>query len=266
MPQKYGQNFLTDKNIANNIVNAAKLTKQDEVLEIGPGKGILTKIILSQAKYLTAVEIDNKLFNKLNNYITLNNIKNIKIINENFLKYNIPNTKLKIISNLPYNIGTAIIQKILPLENWSCAILMLQREVARRLNAHPETKSYGYISTFTSYYAECEILFDVSPKCFNPQPKVVSSVIKLINKNQKQPESIFFEFIKHFFSMRRKTILNCLISFKHLELEKNSALQIINACNLNQFLRPDNLSTLDFFRLTNEIKKTYNFSSIKANF
>ncbi|MDR2666004.1 MAG: 16S rRNA (adenine(1518)-N(6)/adenine(1519)-N(6))-dimethyltransferase RsmA [Endomicrobium sp.] len=255
MPQKYGQNFLTDKNIANNIVNAANLTKQDEVLEIGPGKGILTKIILSQSKYLTAVEIDNKLFHKLNNYITLNNIKNIKVINGNFLKYNVPTTKLKIISNLPYNIGTAIIQKILPLENWSCAILMLQREVARRLSAHTETKSYGYISIFTSYYAECKILFDVSPKCFNPQPKVVSSVIKLINKNQKQPEAIFFEFIKHFFSMRRKTILNCLASFKHLELEKNSALQIINACNLNPLLRPDKLSTLDFFRLTNEMKK-----------
>ncbi|GMO66462.1 MAG: 16S rRNA (adenine(1518)-N(6)/adenine(1519)-N(6)) -dimethyltransferase RsmA [Endomicrobiia bacterium] len=255
MPKKYGQNFLTDKNIANNIVKAANLTKHDEVLEIGPGKGILTKIILSQAKYLTAVEIDNNLFQKLSNYITLNNIKNIKIINENFLKYNVPTNKLKIISNLPYNIGTAIIQKILPLENWSYAIFMLQREVARRLSAHSETKSYGYISIFTSYYAECKILFDVSPKCFHPHPKVVSSVIKLTNKNQKQPESLFFEFVKHFFSMRRKTILNCLASFKHLELEKNNALKIINACNLNPFLRPDNLSILDFFRLTSEMKK-----------
>ncbi|MDR1401316.1 MAG: 16S rRNA (adenine(1518)-N(6)/adenine(1519)-N(6))-dimethyltransferase RsmA [Endomicrobium sp.] len=264
MSQKYGQNFLIDKNVANNIVKAADLKKQDKVLEIGPGKGILTKIIQSQAKHLTAVEIDNNLFRKLSNYITLNNIKNTKIINEDFLRYNVPTAKFKIISNLPYNTATAMIQKFLPLKNWTYAILMLQKEVARRLSAHPETKSYGYISIFTSCYAECKILFDVSPKCFNPQPKVVSSVIKLTNKNQKQPESLFFEFVKHFFSMRRKTILNCLASFKYLKLEKNHALQIINACNLNPFLRPDNLSISDFFHLTNEMKKMYNLSSVKV--
>jgi len=256
MPQKYGQNFLIDKNIANNIVKAANLTKQDEVLEIGPGRGILTKIIQPQVKYLTAVEIDNNLFHKLSNYIALNNIENTKIINGDFIRYNIPTTKLKIISNLPYNIGTAIIQKILPLKNWTCAILMLQKDVSRRLIAHFKTKKYGYISIFTSYYAESKILFDVSPKCFSPQPKVISSVIKLINKNQKQPEPLFFEFVKHFFSMRRKTILNCLASSKYLESEKNRALQIINACNLNPFLRPENLSIADFFHLTNEVKKS----------
>ncbi|MDR1511720.1 MAG: 16S rRNA (adenine(1518)-N(6)/adenine(1519)-N(6))-dimethyltransferase RsmA [Endomicrobium sp.] len=264
MSQRYGQNFLIDHNIANNIIKAASLKKQDEVLEIGPGRGILTKIIQPQVKYLTTVEIDNALFLELTNYTTPNNIKNIKIINTDFLKYSVPTTKLKIISNLPYNIGTAIIQKILPLKNWTCAIFMLQKEVAKRLIARPQTKSYGYISIFASYYAECKILFNVSSKCFNPQPKVVSSVVKLTNKNQEQPESLFLELVKHSFSMRRKTILNCLASFKYLKLEKKHALQIINACNLNPLFRPDNLSFLDFLRLTNEAKKTYNLASDKA--
>jgi len=253
MRQRYGQNFLIDGNTANNIVKAANLKKQDEVLEIGPGKGILTKIIQPQVKYITAIEIDNKLFRYLNNYATLNNIKNIKIVNEDFLKYNMPSGEFKIVSNLPYNIGTAVIQKILPLKNWNNAILTLQKEVAQRLAARPGAKNYGYISIFTSYYAECKILFDISPKCFNPPPKVASSVIKLTNKNKKQPELLFFELVKHSFSMRRKTILNCLGSFK--ELKKSRAAEIINACNLDPLLRPSNLSIPDFLSLTNETKK-----------
>jgi len=253
MRQRHGQNFLIDGNIANNIVKAANLKKQDEVLEIGPGKGILTKIIQPQVKFLTAVEIDNNLSRLLSNYVVVNNIENIKIVNEDFLKYNIPASGFKIISNLPYNIGTAVIQKILPLKNWTTAVLTLQKEVAQRLVAYPSNKGYGYISIFTSYYADCKILFDVSPKCFNPVPKVVSSVVKLINKNQEQPELLFFEFVKHSFSRRRKTILNCLSSFK--ELGKSRAVKIIKICSLNPLLRPANLSILDFLSLTEEIRK-----------
>jgi len=253
MRQRYGQNFLINSNIANNIVRAANLEKQDEVLEIGPGKGILTRIIQSQVKYLTAVEIEEALFQQLNNYVKSNNIQNIKLINADFLKYDVPNTKFKVISNLPYNIGTAIIQKILPLKNWTVAVFMLQKEVAYRLAAGPGSKSYGYISIFSSYYATSNVMFDVPPKCFKPAPKVASSVIKFTNKNKKQPNPPFFEFIKHAFGMRRKTILNSLASFR--QLEKNQAGQIVSRCNLDPFLRPDRLSVSDFLRLTNEMEK-----------
>ncbi|MCA6085032.1 16S rRNA (adenine(1518)-N(6)/adenine(1519)-N(6))-dimethyltransferase RsmA [Candidatus Endomicrobiellum agilis] len=253
MRQKYGQNFLIDNNIANNIIKAANLEKHDEVLEIGSGKGVLTKIIQPQVKNLVAIEADEILSQRLNHYFSFHGAKNIKIINMDFLRYDIPNTELKVISNLPYNVGTAIIQKILPLKNWTIAVFMLQKEVTQRLAASPDSKAYGYISIFTSYYADCKILFDVSPRCFNPTPKVISSVMKLINKTQKPPDPIFFDFIKHAFSMRRKTILNCLSSFK--DLERNKAARILDNCALDPFLRPDKLSISDFLLLTDEIRK-----------
>jgi 16S rRNA (adenine1518-N6/adenine1519-N6)-dimethyltransferase len=253
MRQKYGQIFLIDSNVANKIAKAANLEKYDEVIEIGPGKGILTKIIQLQVKYLTAVEIDGILSQQLNHYFSFHGARNIKIINTDFLKYNIPNTKLKVISNLPYNIGTAIIQKILPIKSWTTAVFMLQKEVTQRLVARPGDKAYGYISIFTSYYADCKILFDVSPRCFNPSPKVISSVIKLINKAPEPPGTFFFDFIKHAFKTRRKTILNCLGSFKNLE--KSKAARILDACSLDPFLRPDKFSIPDFLRLTDETRK-----------
>jgi 16S rRNA (adenine1518-N6/adenine1519-N6)-dimethyltransferase len=253
MRQKYGQNFLIDSNVANNIVKAANLKKQDEVLEIGPGKGILTKIIQPHVKHLTAVEIDKNLFQQLREYFLFNNIKNTEIINKNFLKHELPEKKFKVVSNLPYNIGTAIIQKILPLRNWTTAVFMLQKEVIERLVAKPGCKNYGYISIFVSYYADATVLFDVSPTCFRPTPKVVSSVIKLANKMSKKIDPIFFDFIKHAFSMRRKTILNSSSSFRYLE--KSRATLIMDNLQLDPFLRPDNLSISDFLRLTKDIKK-----------
>ncbi|MCL1972535.1 MAG: 16S rRNA (adenine(1518)-N(6)/adenine(1519)-N(6))-dimethyltransferase RsmA [Endomicrobia bacterium] len=278
MRQKHGQNFLIDNNIANNILRAAELSSEDEVLEIGPGKGILTKIIQPQVKHLTAVEIDPVLAQQLKYYFSFHNINNVKIINADFLKLqseewrvesedknnsgasristlhsSLSTLPFKVISNLPYNVGTAIIQKILPLNNWTLCVLMLQKEVIRRLAANPCDKDYGYISIFCSYYADRKVLFDVSPKCFNPPPQVTSSVIKLTNKAAKPPDPLFFELVKRSFSMRRKTILNCLASFKNLE--KSQANKILITCGLDPLLRPDKLSISDYLHLTDEIKK-----------
>jgi len=267
MRQKNGQNFLIDKNIANNIVKVANLKQQDLVLEVGPGRGILTKIIQSQVKYLIAVEIDEFLYKQLNYYFSLqDDIKNIKIINVDFLKFNLDGLQFsktlrgeilkqnsfKIVSNLPYSVGTAIIQRILPLSFWGIAVFMLQKEVAQRLIAKTNSKNYGYISIFSSYYAECKVLFDVSANCFKPKPKVVSSVVKLMNKLPDSPELFFFDFVKHSFNMRRKTMLNCLSSFKNLG--KRQAVDILNSCKLDMSLRPDRFSTSDFLFLTSKIK------------
>ena len=264
MRQKHGQNFLIDNNIANNLVKAAKLQAQDAALEIGPGKGILTKIIQPQVKHLTAVEIDENLFRQLKHYFDFHNTQNIAIVNEDFLKFDLDSfyktgavnadnsEEVKIIPNLPYNVGTAIIQKILPTPDWSVAVFMLQKEVIHRLAAKQGTKDYGYISLFTSYYAEAEILFDVSPKCFYPRPLVTSSVIKLTNKRPQSPDPLFFGLIKHSFSMRRKTILNCISSFK--KIDKSQAAEILITCGLDPLLRPDKLSVDDFLRLTDKIK------------
>lgn len=253
MRQKYGQNFLIDNNIAVKIVNAADLNSGDNVLEIGPGRGILTKLIQMTANSVTCVEIDKFLFKELNDYLSSKKITNVKSINQDFLKYDILDIKYKFISNLPYNVGTAIIQKILPLQNWTTAVFTLQKEVVERLAAKPGVKEYGYISIFTSYYADTEILFNISPKCFNPQPKIISSVIKLKNKNPKVPKPIFFNFIKHAFSMRRKTILNCISSF--CDISKEEATNILKNCKLEKLIRPDRLYVSDFLNLSNEINK-----------
>ncbi|MDR0822503.1 MAG: 16S rRNA (adenine(1518)-N(6)/adenine(1519)-N(6))-dimethyltransferase [Endomicrobium sp.] len=331
MRQKFGQNFLIDGNVARNIISAAELTKDDIALEIGPGKGILTKIIAPIVKKLIVVEIDNNLANKLikdreeitdngalrdtplsrfaglppqGGQITLRDETtsldsssrgkdnngalrvdplpdplpfseredNIAIINADFLKLDIEQSlfssflsplsslpfssslPLKIVSNLPYNVGTAIVQKILPLPFWSSAVFMLQKEVAQRLCAHSGAGDYGYISIFRAFYADCQMLFDVSPRCFAPQPKVVSSVIRLVNKMPANaPDPLFFPFIKHCFSMRRKTILNCISSFNGIE--KPTASAILQNAQINPMLRPEKLSIDDFTALTLNIKK-----------
>ncbi|MDR1696504.1 MAG: 16S rRNA (adenine(1518)-N(6)/adenine(1519)-N(6))-dimethyltransferase [Endomicrobium sp.] len=318
MRQKHGQNFLTDLNIANNILKAAGLEKDDEVLEIGPGKGVLTKLIQPQVKRLAAVEIDPVLAQQLNHYFSFHNINNVEIINEDFLKLQSEEWRLKsgdtaksvpsplaggsprnnedesaagarcerpgseekrgedarragegsavnstprfplftspfkIISNLPYNVGTAIIQKILPVQNWTQCVFMLQKEVIQRLAAKPGDKDYGYISIFTQYYADCKVLFDVSPKCFNPPPKVMSSVIKLTNRHSPAPDKVLFDFIKHAFSQRRKTILNSLSSFT--KTDKTKAADLLKTCRIDPMLRPDKIPLQDFLNLTEKLR------------
>jgi 16S rRNA (adenine1518-N6/adenine1519-N6)-dimethyltransferase len=262
--QPHGQNFLIDNNIAANIVKAVGIGNDDDIIEIGPGKGALTNIIIPIAQSLTLIEIDQTLANRLSSIYSGN--PKIKIVNVDALKYDFPQTAYKIVSNLPYNVGTAIIQRFLPNSYWSTAVLMLQKEVAQRLAAKTGTADYGYISIFCQYYAQCEILFDVSPGCFHPKPKVMSTVIKLINKRPQPPNELFFPFIKHCFSMRRKTILNALRSFK-LNPQKKSGIdsqfstlrddceKILTTLNLDPKLRPDKLTINDYILLTNKLKK-----------
>ena len=226
MRQKFGQNFLTDKNIAKNIVRAAELEPDDDVIEIGPGKGILTELIAQAAKHLTIVEIDGVLFEKL-----------------------------KIISNLPYNIGTAVIQKILPLSGWTSAVFTLQKEVAQRLCGKIGTRDYGFLSIFCSYFANIEMLFNISAHCFYPQPQITSSVLKFTNKNSQKPDSLFFELIKFCFSMRRKAIINSITYFTGLDKYKSA--EILRLCSIDPLIRADKLSINNFLELTN-IVKTYN--------
>jgi 16S rRNA (adenine1518-N6/adenine1519-N6)-dimethyltransferase len=255
MRQKHGQNFLTDLNIANNIVKAAELDENDEVFEIGPGKGVLTKIIQPKVKRLTAVEIDAELASNLKSRFSDKN--NIEIIKSDFLNFQLSASGFqlcKFISNLPYNAGTAIIQKILPLQNWDICVFMLQKEVAARLAGNFASKDYGYISIFTRYYADCKVLFDVSPSCFRPPPKVMSSVIKLTNRRPPEPDKTLFDLVKRSFSMRRKTILNSLSAF--LNIEKSETLKILETCMIDQMTRPDKLSLQDFIKITEASRKS----------
>jgi 16S rRNA (adenine1518-N6/adenine1519-N6)-dimethyltransferase len=256
MRQRYGQNFLIDNNVANKIIKSADLNENDNVLEIGPGKGILTKIISPLVNNLTAIEIDKKLCEYLRSYFLTKNFKNVNIINFDFLNYALPINVCKIISNLPYNIGTSIIQKILPLKNWTIAVVMLQKEISQKMVAKPGDKNYGYISIFASYYSDCNVLFDVSPKSFYPIPSVNSSVIKFTNKFKQKDDLdiLFFKIVKHVFNIRRKTILNSISLFEK-KLKKELILQIFKRLQIDPSFRPNKLTFFDFLRLTDEIKK-----------
>ena len=238
MRQPHGQNFLVDKNIAYRIVESADIQKSDTIIEIGPGKAALTDILKDYTDNLIAVDIDSNLVSALQ--IKYKENKNITIINRDFLKFDLPNIKFKVVANLPYNVGTAIVQKFLPNKNFVSGVIMLQKELITRLIGEEGTKDYGYISLFRKYYADAEFLFDVPPGCFNPKPKVMSAVVKLINKYPTEPDVKLFPLIKHCFTMRRKTILNCLSAF--LKLDKVQTAKILNDNNIDVMLRPDKLN------------------------
>ena len=184
MRTRLGQNFLVDKNIAKKIIKSADVSVSDTVIEIGPGKGILTEELLQKTKKIIAVEIDKKLSEEL--IEKYKNQKNIKIINTDFLKYNPPKKlKLKFVANLPYYISSAIIEKILHLNNWDTAVFMLQKEVACRLKATSGFDDYGVLSIACQIFCSVEKMFNVPGTCFNPKPEVTSTVVKL--KRLKNP-------------------------------------------------------------------------------
>ena len=249
MRQPHGQNFLIDKNIAHRIVECANIQKTDTVIEIGPGKAALTDILKDLTDNLIAVDIDANLANNLK--IKYKDNKNVTVINKDFLKFELPDKPFKIVANLPYNVGTAIVQTFLPNKNFVSAVIMLQKDVIARLVSKEGTKDYGYISLFTKYYADTEFLFDVAPGCFSPKPQVMSSVAKLINKLPQEPNIKLFPLIKHCFTMRRKTMLNCLSSF--LKIDKILVAKILTANNIDEMLRPDKLTLEQYKTLSEKI-------------
>ncbi|PIU84029.1 MAG: ribosomal RNA small subunit methyltransferase A [Elusimicrobia bacterium CG06_land_8_20_14_3_00_38_11] len=213
MRTRRGQNFLVDKNIAKKVIKSADILSSDTVIEIGPGKGILTDELSQKSKKIIAIEIDKNLAEKL--IEKYRNQKNIEIINTDFLKWQPPKSqKLKFVANLPYYISSAIIEKILPLPNWDTAVFMLQKEVADRIIAQPGFYDYGVLSIACQVFCSVEKMFNVPGTCFYPKPKVTSTVVKL--KRLKKPrikkneEKKFFGIVKSAFLHRRKTLLNSL--------------------------------------------------------
>lgn len=247
MRQPHGQNFLVDNNIANKIVNSAFIEKNDFVIEVGPGKGVLTDILKKLTDNLVIVDIDKILAENLS--AKYKDDKNISVIAKDFLKFELPLVPFKIVANLPYNVGTAIVQKILPCPYLISAVVMLQKDVITRLIGRSGSKDYGYITIFRQYYADADFLFDVPPGCFNPKPKVISSVVKFDNKNPKDCNPQLFPLVKHCFSMRRKTILNGLSSY--LKSDKITAQNLLQKACIDYMARPDKLELSDYIKLVN---------------
>jgi 16S rRNA (adenine1518-N6/adenine1519-N6)-dimethyltransferase len=259
--KRFSQNFLTDRNIAARIVNALGLKGDDAVIEIGPGLGILTDGLLESGAKVIGIEIDRDLAGRLKERFDGRN--NLEIINADALKISYKELagqrkeKLKVVSNLPYNISTPIIFKLLEeREIFSMFLLMLQKEVAQRIVSPPDTKEYGVLSVMVQLLADVKIEFDVPPSCFHPAPKVYSSVVRfnILNKPRIDVEDIAFfkRVVKASFGQRRKTLLNAL---KSLNIETPQLVELLNIIKIDSKRRGETLTLEEFGVLSNELKK-----------
>ena len=264
--KKFGQNFLIDEHVLDKIIRAAEITKDDYVLEIGPGIGTMTQYLACAAREVTAVEIDRALIPILED--TLKEYDNVSIINEDILKVDIAalakekngGRPIKVVANLPYSITTPIIMGLfeshVPLESIT---VMVQKEVADRMQVGPGTKDYGALSLAVQYYAEPYIVANVPPNCFMPRPAVGSAVIRL-TRHQKPPvevmdEKLMFRLIRASFNQRRKTLANGLKNSGELNLSKEVITAAIEKLGKGSSVRGEALDLEEFARLTNIIKE-----------
>ena len=264
--KNFGQNFLIDSNILDNIAACAGVTKEDCVLEIGPGIGYLTQGLAENAGQVVAVEIDNNLIPILKE--TLAEYDNVTVINEDILKVDIKKLAeehnggrpIKVVANLPYYITTPIIMGLfesnVPIDNIT---VMVQKEVADRMQVGPGSKDYGALSLAVQYYAEPYIVANVPPNCFMPRPKVGSAVIRLTRHEvmpvETKDEKLMFSIIRASFNQRRKTLANGLKNSELLHFSKEEIEAAITACGWPLTIRGEALNLQEFARLTDELCK-----------
>jgi len=250
-PKKYlGQHFLNDENIASKVVDSLSLSNYLNVLEIGPGTGVLTKYLIKKNINLKLVEIDNESVEFLKTHLS---IDPLIILQHDFLKLDLSNIfteNFAIIGNFPYNISTQIIFKVLEYKNSVPELIgMFQKEVAERICEKKGSKKYGILSVLTQTYYDTKYLFSVPASVFTPPPKVISAVIRLVRKEQidiNYNEKLFFKVVKLSFQQRRKTLRNSLKSFNLSDILREDAIFD---------LRPEQLSVRDFIYITDLIDK-----------
>lgn len=261
--KSFGQNFLIDDNILQNIVKAANVTQEDTVIEIGPGLGNLTHYILQEKANVIAFEIDNDMIDILNDRFVGNT--GLKIVNKDILKvdlkeYITENKKVKIIANLPYYITTPIIFKLLEhRKNIQSITIMIQKEVAERIVSTPQSKDYGVLTINTNYLADVEKLFNVPNTSFIPAPNVTSSVIQIVPNTEKEEklgiknEEIFKDLVKKAFSSRRKKLSNSLCNTGINGMTKQDIDEMIAKVGLNPNCRAEEISIEDYVKMANII-------------
>ena len=267
--KRYGQNFLIDTSVLERIIDAAQITKEDCVLEIGPGIGTMTQYLAESAREVVAVEIDKSLIPILQD--TLAAYDNVTVINEDILKVDIRKIAeeknggrpIKVVANLPYYITTPIIMGLfeshVPIDSIT---IMVQKEVADRMQEGPGSKEYGALSLAVQYYSTPEIVVNVPPSCFMPQPKVGSAVIKL-TRHEKPPvdvddEKLMFKLIRASFNQRRKTLANGLNNFGGFNLSKEMIQESIEELGVPVNVRGEALSLEQFAKLSNIIGSKMN--------
>lgn len=264
--KKFGQNFLINTGVLEDIIDAAEVTDEDTVLEIGPGIGTMTQYLCENARQVIAVEIDTNLIPILKD--TLSAYDNVRIINDDILKVDINELAreynngrpIKVVANLPYYITTPIIMGLfeshVPIESIT---VMVQKEVADRMQAGPGTKDYGALSLAVQYYSKPQIVVNVPPSCFMPQPKVGSTVISLRRHQQPvvqvEDEKLMFKVIRASFNQRRKTLANGLNNYGGINLTKEQIQQSIEELGVPVNIRGEALSLEQFACLSNIIGK-----------
>lgn len=264
--KKFGQNFLIDTHVLDKIIAAADITKEDFVLEIGPGIGTMTQYLCENAREVTAVEIDKKLIPILED--TLGSYDNVTVINEDILKVDIGKLAeeknggkpIKVVANLPYYITTPIIMGLFESHVLIDSItVMVQKEVADRMQVGPGTKDYGALSLAVQYYAKPEIVANVPPNCFMPRPKVGSAVIRL-TRHEKTPvevedEKLMFRIIRASFNQRRKTLVNGLNNAPDIPVSKENIAKAIQELGVSESIRGEALTLEQFAKLSNLMGK-----------
>ena len=259
--KKYGQNFLIDTHVLDKIIGAAQIGPDDFVLEIGPGIGTMTQYLAEAAREVIAVEIDTKLIPILQD--TLKEYDNVTVLNEDILKVDIRKIAeeknggkpIKVVANLPYYITTPIIMGLfeseVPLDSIT---VMVQKEVADRMQVGPGTKDYGALSLAVQYYAEPYIVANVPPNCFIPRPAVGSAVIRLTRYQEKPVKvndaSFMFKIIRASFNQRRKTLQNGLYNSSELRIPKEKTIAALDEMGLTPTIRGEKLSLEEFAQLS----------------
>lgn len=267
--KKFGQNFLIDENIVAKIVREAGVTKEDFVLEIGPGIGTMTQLLCENAREVAAVEIDKKLIPILED--TLSEYDNVTVINEDILKVDIAKLAadknagrpIKVVANLPYYITTPIIMGLfeshVPIDSIT---VMVQREVADRMQTGPGSKDYGALSLAVQYYARPEIVANVPPECFLPRPSVGSAVIRLVkhtvNPVTVKDEALMFKLIRASFNQRRKTLANGLNNSSEITLPKQVITEAVEELGKGAAVRGESLTLAEFAELADIIYSKLN--------
>lgn len=265
--KKFGQNFLIDTHVLDKIIRAAEITKEDMVLEIGPGIGTMTQYLAETAGKVIAVEIDRNLIPILSE--TLSMYDNVRIINEDVLKLDIrklteeenQGRPIKVVANLPYYITTPIIMGLfegqVPVESIT---VMVQKEVADRMQTGPGSKDYGALSLAVQYYAKPYIVANVPPNCFMPRPKVGSAVIRLTRHDtppvQVKDEAQMFEIIRASFNQRRKTLANGLNNSSSLSYPKEVITEAIEKLGKGASIRGEALTLEEFARLSDILSES----------
>lgn len=260
--KKFGQNFLIDSNVLESIIRGAEITKDDFVLEIGPGIGTMTQYLCEAARQVVAVEIDKMLIPILED--TLSEYDNVEVINQDVLKVDIKSLAeeknngkpIKVVANLPYYITTPIIMGLfesgVPIDSIT---IMVQKEVADRMQTGPGSKDYGALSLAVQYYATAKVILNVSATCFMPRPNVDSAVIKLTR--HKEPtvnvadEKLMFKIIRASFNQRRKILVNGLKNSPELSFSKEQIVKAIEKIGKPETIRGEALTLEEFAELAN---------------